>query len=125
MIIGAGFTGVQLAKRLINEGNKVILIENNQDAKESAESRLECQVFLEDGSEHISVTNIGVRPTVSDENSVSVESFILDFNGNLYDRHVRVEFYKYLRPEKKFTSPEELAQQIYSDAETAKVYFQN
>lgn len=50
MIIGAGFTGVQLAKRLINEGNKVILIENNQDAKESAESRLECQVFLEDGN---------------------------------------------------------------------------
>lgn len=82
------------------------------------------KVFLEDGSEHISVTNIGVRPTVSDENSVSVESFILDFNGNLYDRHVRVEFYKYLRPEKKFTSPEELAQQIYSDAETAKEFFE-
>lgn len=83
------------------------------------------KVFLEDGSEHISVTNIGVRPTVSDENSVSVESFILDFSGNLYDRHVRLEFYKYLRPEKKFASPDELARQINIDAETTKAYFEN
>ena len=83
------------------------------------------KVFLEDGSEHISVTNIGVRPTVSDENSVSVESFILDFSGNLYDRHVRVEFYKFLRPEKKFSSPEELAAQINRDAEETRVYFEH
>lgn len=83
------------------------------------------KVFLEDGSQHVAVTNIGIRPTVSDENSVSVESFILDFNGNLYDRHVRVEFYKFLRPERKFSSPEELARQINHDAETTKAYFQN
>ena len=83
------------------------------------------KVFLEDGSQHISVTNIGVRPTVSDENSVSVESFILDFSGNLYDRHVRVEFYKFLRPERKFNSPEELAHQINMDAEETKLYFAN
>lgn len=81
------------------------------------------KVFLEDGSEHISVTNIGIRPTVSDENSVSVESFILDFSGNLYDRHVRVEFYKYLRPEKKFESPEALVRQINADAEATRAYF--
>ena len=83
------------------------------------------KVFLEDGSEHVAVTNIGIRPTVSDENSVSVESFILDFNGNLYDRHVRVEFYKFLRPEKKFNFPDELARQIAIDAETTKAYFEN
>lgn len=83
------------------------------------------KVILEDGSEHISVTNIGVRPTVSDENSVSVESYILNFSGNLYDRHVRVEFYKFLRPEKKFASPEELSRQINIDAETTKAYFRS
>lgn len=83
------------------------------------------KVFLEDGSEHIAVTNIGIRPTVSDENSVSVESFILDFSGNLYDRHVRVEFYKFLRAEKKFNSAEELAKQINCDAEATKAYFKN
>ena len=83
------------------------------------------KVYLEDGSEHISVTNIGVRPTVSDENRVSVESFILDFAGNLYDRQVRVEFYSFMRPEKKFDSPAELSAQINMDAEAARAYFEN
>lgn len=81
------------------------------------------KVFLEDGSEHISVTNIGVRPTVSDENRVSVESFILDFEGNLYDRQVRVEFYSFLRSEQKFNTPEELSKQIKADAEATREYF--
>lgn len=81
------------------------------------------KVFLEDGSEHISVTNVGVRPTVSDANSVSVETFILDFGGNLYNRHARVEFYSFIRPEKKFASQEELSAQIKADAETSRAYF--
>ena len=44
------------------------------------------KAFLEDGSEHMAVTNVGVRPTVSGENRVSVESFILDFSGNQIGR---------------------------------------
>lgn len=81
------------------------------------------KVFLEDGSEHISVTNVGVRPTVSDANSVSVETFILDFGGNLYNRHARVEFYSFIRPERKFASQDELSAQIKADAETSRAYF--
>lgn len=83
------------------------------------------KVFLEDGSEHISVTNVGVRPTVSDANSVSVETFILDFGGNLYNRHARVEFYHFIRPERKFSSQDELSAQIKADAETSRAYFTN
>ncbi len=81
------------------------------------------KVFLEDGSEHISVTNVGVRPTVSDANSVSVETFILDFGGNLYNRHARVEFHSFIRPEKKFASQDELSAQIKADAETSRRFF--
>lgn len=81
------------------------------------------KVFLEDGSEHISVTNVGVRPTVSDANSVSVETFILNFGGNLYNRHARVEFYSFIRPERKFASQDELSAQIKADAETSRAYF--
>ncbi len=81
------------------------------------------KVILDDGSEHISVTNIGVRPTVSEENTVSVESFILDFDGNLYDRQARVEFYSFLRDEKKFASLAELSEQIKKDAQSAREYF--
>lgn len=82
------------------------------------------KVFLDDGTEHIAVTNVGVRPTVSDENRVSVESYIIDFSGNLYDRHVRLEFHSFLRPEIKFASQDELSAQIKLDAEAARKYFE-
>lgn len=81
------------------------------------------KVYLEDGCEYTAVTNIGVRPTVSEGKTVSVESHLLDYSGNLYGRQVRVEFYKFLRPERKFASCEELADRIHRDAEAAKDYF--
>ena len=63
------------------------------------------KVFLDNGAEHMAVTNVGVRPTVSGSDRVSVESFILDFSGDLYDHTVRVEFHKFLRDERKFAVP--------------------
>ena len=81
------------------------------------------RVFLEDGSSHIAVANIGVRPTVSDGQHVNVESHLLEYNGNLYGRQARVEFYKFLRPEKKFDDFEALSAQIRSDADEARAYF--
>lgn len=81
------------------------------------------KAVLEDGSEHMAVTNVGVRPTVSGENRVSVESFILDYSGNLYDRQVRIEFFAFLRPEKKFPSVEALKAQILRDAEETRRFF--
>lgn len=82
------------------------------------------KAVLEDNSEHIAVTNVGVRPTVSGEDRVSVESFILDYSGNLYDRQVRIEFFHFIRPERKFASVDELKAQILRDAETTRVYFE-
>ena len=81
------------------------------------------RAVLEDGSDHMCVTNVGVRPTVSGENRVSVESFILDYSGNLYDRQVRIEFFHFIRPERKFASVDELKAQILRDAETTRAYF--
>lgn len=69
------------------------------------------------------VTNIGVRPTVGGAGDVSVESYILDFDRNIYGRRVRLEFYKMLRPEKKFSSVEELKEQIIKDAQEVRSYF--
>ena len=80
------------------------------------------KVILEDGA-HMAVTNIGVRPTFGGGQSLSVESFILDFDGNLYGRQVRVEFYKYLRPEASFSTKEELRSQIQRDAAATREYF--
>ena len=83
------------------------------------------RAILDDGSEHMAVTNVGVRPTVSGEDRVSVESFILDYSGNLYDRQVRIDFFRFLRPEMKFPSVDALKAQILKDAEATRTYFES
>lgn len=82
------------------------------------------KVYIEDGSSHIAVTNVGVRPTVSDEGQVSVESHLLEYSGNLYGRQARVEFYEFLRGEQRFESFEALGEQIRRDADNARRYFE-
>ena len=82
------------------------------------------QVYLEDGSEHIAVTNVGVRPTVSESERVTVESHLLRYSGNLYGRQARLDFYGFLRPEQKFVNYEELSAQIRKDAQAAGAWFE-
>ena len=81
------------------------------------------KVYLESGESYIAVTNVGVRPTVSQDDRVSVESHLLDYSGNLYGRQARVEFYSFLRDETKFSDYAALSEQIHKDAETARAYF--
>lgn len=81
------------------------------------------RVFLDDSSEHIGVTNVGVRPTVNHTEHVTAETYILEYTGNLYGKMVRIEFYKRLRPELKFGSMDELKEQILKDAEQSLEYF--
>lgn len=81
------------------------------------------RVWLDDGTGYSAVTNIGVRPTVSSGERVSVESHLLDFSGNLYGRHARVEFMHFQRAEKRFDSVEELAERIRCDTEETRVWF--
>ena len=70
------------------------------------------------------MTNVGVRPTVEDNDGrVTVEGFILDFDGDLYGEKVRMEFYKRLRGEKKFASLQALSQEIGHNAQQTRAYF--
>lgn len=80
------------------------------------------RVYLPDGRSFPGVTNVGTRPTVSESNTISVETFILDFDGDLYEQHIRVEFCCHLRGEQKFGSLEELKQQIHKDIAKARAY---
>ena len=66
------------------------------------------------------VTNVGVRPTFDNDDRLTVESNILDFNGNLYGSQVRLEFLKFLRDEKKFPTAEALGKQIQKDIDAAR-----
>ena len=77
-----------------------------------------------DGQCRCAVTNVGVRPTVEDNDGhVTVEGFILDFDGDLYGHEIRMEFYKYLRPEQKFVSMQALADEIRHNAQQTQDYF--
>ena len=66
------------------------------------------------------MTNVGTRPTVRNGTDVTVETFLLDFDGDLYGQTVRLEFYKRLRDEIRFDSLEGLKAQIARDAETVR-----
>ncbi len=68
-----------------------------------------------DGTCYPAVTNIGTRPTVSGQN-ITVEPWILDYEGDLYGRDITLEFYRFLRPERKFGSLEELKAEILHNA---------
>lgn len=72
-----------------------------------------CKAMV-DGIEYLAVTNVGSRPTVGGEN-VTVETHLLDFNGDLYGKALRLTFHKFLRQEKKFDSLEALKEQINED----------
>ncbi len=81
------------------------------------------KVWLENGENHIAVTNVGQRPTVDDGETITVEGFILDFSGDLYGQRVRMEFYKFLRPEEKFPSLEALREEIMRNAQQTRDFF--
>ena len=67
-------------------------------------------------------TNIGVRPTFDGVRRI-VETHLLDFEGDLYDRVASVELLRMLRPEQKFDGPDALIAQIHDDVEDTRAYF--
>ena len=71
------------------------------------------------------VTNIGSKPTVSQSGKIGVETHILDFHENVYDRLIAVSFLEFIRPEKKFYSIEELQKQMQSDIAYTRRYYEN
>ena len=79
---------------------------------------------LIEGQWHRSVTNVGVRPTFDSTGEPSVETFVIDWEGNLYGDVVRVRFLHRLRDEKKFGSVDELKAQIEKDVSRARSYFE-
>ena len=75
------------------------------------------------GQTYQAVTNVGVRPTVEDTHQVTVEPWILDFDGDVYGQHMEVEFYTRLRGERKFESLDALRDEILRNAHQTRAYF--
>lgn len=81
------------------------------------------RAFLPDGRSCPGVTNVGTRPTVTEGDTVSVETYLLGFDGDLYGQTVRLDFYKRLRGEVKFPSLEALRQEILRNVAETEAYF--
>lgn len=71
------------------------------------------------------VTNVGVRPTVDVGGRVNTETYLLDFDDELYGERVVLKLRKYLRGEKKFESTEMLSSQILDDSKKTFEFFKN
>lgn len=71
-----------------------------------------------------SITNIGIRPTFEKDVEPSVESYVLNWDGDLYGDVIRIRFLHRIRDEKKFNSIDELITQIRKDVSRAENYFE-
>ncbi len=74
------------------------------------ESRVEVN-----GTKYAGITNIGIRPTVSDTGETVMETHILGFDGDLYGRNISISLCRFIRPERKFNNVDELKSQISQD----------
>ena len=77
-----------------------------------------------DGKRYAAVTNIGSRPTVGGHR-VTVEPWLLDFSGDLYGKHLRLELHAFLREERKFGSLEELKAAILENEQQTRMLLRN
>ena len=73
-------------------------------------------VYVE-GKQWKGMLNIGHRPTLNNGNNLSIEVHILDFQSDIYNHKIRIEFIHFLRPELKFSSVDELVSQMQKDKE--------
>ncbi len=76
-----------------------------------------------DGQRYMSATNVGLRPTFNGSH-VTVEAYLLDFDGDLYGRQITVTFEARLRPEQRFSGVDALIAQIRADVEAARALLQ-
>lgn len=73
------------------------------------------------GKWYMAVCNVGSRPTVQGH-QVRTETWLLDFDGDLYNKTVTLEFLRFLRPEERFQSLEALKEAVLHDAEMTREY---
>lgn len=79
------------------------------------------KVMIE-GKEYKAISNVGCKPTVSTGGIVGVETYLYDFEGNLYGRDITVELLTFRRPEMKFGDVSSLKKQMEADIAAGKEY---
>jgi riboflavin kinase/FMN adenylyltransferase len=80
-----------------------------------------CMAYV-DGKAYPAVLNVGSRPTVEGK-TVKAEAWLLDFDGDLYGKTLTLAFYKFLRPEQKFASLDDLQAEIQKNGAQVRNFF--
>lgn len=76
-----------------------------------------------DGRDYPSMTSVGTNPTFTSSDDVKIETYILDFNRDIYGKDVKLKFLKKMRDQIKFDNFEDLIKQMKSDEVEAREYF--
>lgn len=82
-----------------------------------------CAKVTVDDKEYFGIANVGSKPTVQEEIIYGVETHLFECNTDLYGRQAKTELLHFVRPEQKFSSVEELRQQLEADKEAGRQYF--
>lgn len=76
-------------------------------------------------TEYAGVTHIGIRPTIDNEDRISIETHLLSFDGDLYGQTLEIRLLKKLREPRKFSSAYLLREQFYNDCDEARHFFES
>ena len=112
-ISGEVYHGKSLGRELGSPTANIVYPENIVQMKKGVYAT---RVFL-DGEYYSAVTNVGVRPTVDSQAKANLETHIIDYEGDLYGRKIKVEFLSFVREERRFSDVGELKKQILFDIE--------
>lgn len=82
-----------------------------------------CSRVRIDGRQYNGITNIGCKPTVSNQNVPWAETYLWDYSGNAYGKEIILELYRFTRPERPFGSMEELVAQMNRDVKAGMEFF--
>lgn len=86
-----------------------------------------CGVYVStvrmDGRVYKGIGNIGAKPTVSEDSTISAEVFLFDYEGDAYEQKIEIRLHAFVRAEQKFSSTEELKQRVHRDIQYGKDFF--
>lgn len=78
---------------------------------------------LYQGKYYKAISNVGCKPTVTDEGRVGVETYLYDFDREIYDEEIQVQLMAFHRPEQRFDSVDALKRQLRADMEAGRRYW--
>ena len=81
------------------------------------------KLWLSDKTSYLGAASLGTRPTITNSGIYRLEVYVLDFDGDLYDQHVKVEFFHKIRDEERYSDMESLIKQITLDVENIRQFF--